>query len=1059
MDAAVFGQLKAALHSALIARGGDKVACAPPIGDANIVRDLAFTDNFDGTMNLTWHYYNVGDYNQDGIVGIADITPLAMHFGETRAEGENNTLAAVIDGSGDLAVNIADITPIAINFGVQFAGYLIEVSETQGGVYATEADIAMSFGQDEDIGRMSFLYNFTPTPEYWYRVIPYDNNDTQGIPSIEVQAPPPGEQFPVASIIPNPNIGFAPLTVNFSGNNSYDPDGGIITKFEWDAVGDGDFEVDGGTNPLFQYEYTEQGIYRPALRVTDDEGLTRTATATVNVVLMPDYDEVEPNNDPQSANTLPALPVANFFGSLGKNLPGYLGYDGGLQDWVSFTANDGDTVTVFCTFNSSLTVGYELRDSTGTLLASDLDTDNPQVLTYTIQPTDAPPFFAGLIGLGYSDYYLRVVPGGAPEADLVAFPVSGMAPLNVTLDAGGSTADFPIVSYEWDWEGDGIYDSNTGNTPITQYTYNVQGAYYPVVRITDENGLSDTAQATVDVWSSTYGEVEDNDTILDATAMPSFPFAGLTGSLGANPPSYPGYDGDSSDFFSFTALEGQSLSFRLDYNSGTLQAGMNLYDGSGSLIQVSGIYSGAQVSHTFLPWEAGVAAVEVGGVNGYGDYVLMGVEGTPPDAELTASPRNGDPPLTPVFDASESWDDGAIVKYEFDFLGDGAFELDNGANPTALFEYNTVGVYVAAVRVTDNDGFTDIAKYTITVGPTGYDEVEDNDWLGTANQLPILPVIGYQASIGDSPPLYSGYDGDTVDWFFFVGPAIGDTVTVTITYGPTLTANVALVDNYGTSLGYYFGASPAVISYKFKQGDSAPWFVYMEAVDGFGDYSISVYLGAPPNAVLYAAPTSGSAPLLVNFDATNSWDMDGFIIGYDYDWDGDGTYDLVGGTSLEAYEYTVDGRYTPTLRVTDNNGFTDTDARWVFVGAVPYSEREHNDFEVQANPLPPFPFGGFTGSVGSSDSHPGYDGDEYDYSTFVADEGDMVDLSLIFNYNDADLDFTLIDSDGDFLWGSYNWKDNEYINYTFQAGDASPFYLVVEGWDRGVDYTISGSLI
>lgn len=1054
VDLAVFGQLKGALRAALIARGTDKVACKPPTGDINIVPDLTFIDNLDGTMNLSWHYYCVGDYNQDGSVGVSDITPLAMYYGQTHEEGERNSLAAVVDGSGDLTVNIADVTPIAMNYGVQFAGYLVEVSDMQGGVYVQASDLPMSFGTGKDIGRISFVYTFTPTPEAWYRVTPYDNNDTLGVSSIEVQAPPPGETFPIASIRADSVIGFAPLTVNFTASNSFDPDGGSITKFEWDPDGDGDWDVDGGTSPLFQWEYTDAGTYNPMLRVTDDEGQLDTASTTITVVELPDYDEVEPNNDITTANVMPALPVTAYFGSLGERLPNYLGYDGGLQDWFSFETIPGETITIFCTFNTSLSVSFQLRDNEGDLLAQDMDSDNPQILTYEFQPEDAAPYYIGLFGTGYSDYNLSVVYGAAPVADLVVFPTSGMSPLDVQLDAGASTDDGTITTYEWDFEGDGIYDENTGNTPITNHTYDTQGTYTPTVRITDDDTLTDTAQATLEVWSSTYGEVENNDDIPSATPMPAFPFSFFTGSLGSNPPMYPGYDGDSDDFFSFTAVEGQAYSFKLDYNGATMQAGMNLWDSTGTLIMASGIFPGAQVSHTFKPGEAGIAVVEVVGVSGFGDYALKGINGPLPLANLTANPRNGGVPLNVNFDASGST--GSIVKYEFDFLGDGVYELDNLNDPTVSFTYENQGVYAAAVRVTDTNGFADEAAYTITAGNTGFDEVEDNDIRAMANQLPPLPVLAFKGSIGNNPPAYTGYDGDATDWFYFAGPVVGDTATVTVTYGPMLSAFVGLYDSSGDALGNYFGSSPAVISYTFAPGDVSPWYIEVSSISGYGDYTISVQSGAPPVAVLLASPPSGATPLLVSFDATNSWDLDGFIVSWEYDWNGDGTYEL-SGTELEAFEYTVDGQYSPTLRVMDNNGLTSTDTRWIFAGSVPYNEMEQNDIESEANPLPMFPLNSYYGSAGSASGYPGYDGDSYDYFSFVAAVGNVIDFTLTFNYGYADLDLSLYDFDGDYLGGSYNSGDNEYFNYTINPADTPPFYLRVEAALRGSEYELSGT--
>jgi len=60
-----------------------KSVATPPTGEANRVDDLAILDNGDGTFTLTWHYRNLGDYDQDGTVAVEDIIPLAEHFGET----------------------------------------------------------------------------------------------------------------------------------------------------------------------------------------------------------------------------------------------------------------------------------------------------------------------------------------------------------------------------------------------------------------------------------------------------------------------------------------------------------------------------------------------------------------------------------------------------------------------------------------------------------------------------------------------------------------------------------------------------------------------------------------------------------------------------------------------------------------------------------------------------------------------------------------------------------------------------------------------------------------
>lgn len=81
-----------------------------------------------------------------------------------------------------------------------------------------------------------------------------------------------------------------------------------------------------------------------------------------------------------------------------------------------------------------------------------------------------------------------------------------------------------------------------------------------------------------------------------------------------------------------------------------------------------------------------------------------------------------------------------------------------------------------------------------------------------------------------------------------------------------------------------------------------------------------------PVANLSATPLSGDAPLLVNFDASGSYDADGSIVDFSWDYDGDGIYDASTGASPYAqYEYTVPNDYLAKVRVTDDQGATATD--------------------------------------------------------------------------------------------------------------------------------------
>ena len=77
-----------------------------------------------------------------------------------------------------------------------------------------------------------------------------------------------GNQPPVAVVSGAPTTGPTPLTVNFSGSGSSDPDGTIVA-YAWDLDGDGQFDDSTAQNPSFTY--TTAGTYNVRLRVTDDD--------------------------------------------------------------------------------------------------------------------------------------------------------------------------------------------------------------------------------------------------------------------------------------------------------------------------------------------------------------------------------------------------------------------------------------------------------------------------------------------------------------------------------------------------------------------------------------------------------------------------------------------------------------------------------------------------------------------------------------------------------------------------------------------------------------------
>jgi len=76
--------------------------------------------------------------------------------------------------------------------------------------------------------------------------------------------------------------------------------------------------------------------------------------------------------------------------------------------------------------------------------------------------------------------------------------------------------------------------------------------------------------------------------------------------------------------------------------------------------------------------------------------------------------------------------------------------------------------------------------------------------------------------------------------------------------------------------------------------------------------------GEPPVAAFHASPRQGEVPLRVSFDATLSYDPDGAIAEYRWDF-GD---EEQGQGATVTHIYTEEGTYRVTLTVTDSQGFS-----------------------------------------------------------------------------------------------------------------------------------------
>ncbi|NWH05408.1 PKD domain-containing protein [Desulfobacter latus] len=405
-----------------------------------------------------------------------------------------------------------------------------------------------------------------------------------------------------------------------------------------------------------------------------------------------------------------------------------------------------------------------------------------------------------------------------PSVTAEAAPAAGDAPLTVSFNAD-ATDNGTIIAYSWDFDGDGRFDWSSNTTATTQYTYDTPGTYAPLCRVTDDNNLAGYASP---------GPIHVGPVTITPIVSPK------TGNSPLN-----------------VTLEAEATGLDKGVNVETWEWDFN-GDGIYDFISTQS----AKTTHTYSPGGAYTAILRVTDTQGNQFFAASTITAVkqPPSVNNYASPTTGNAPLNVVLDGYANDPDGAIVFYEWDYNGDGAYDWFSTTTADTEFTYSTPGTYDTVFRATDNDGLTTQATKTITVGQA---------------QLPPRATLSASADKGPAPLAVDftgiGTDDDgqiqLYEW-----DIDGDGV-----YDASATDTGDISHTYTT---------PGQYNAIFRVTDS----------DGLTDTEtklITVQSAGAPNAVANATPQNGTTPLTVEFTATGSNDPDGSIVQYDWFFDSD----------------------------------------------------------------------------------------------------------------------------------------------------------------------------
>ncbi len=620
-----------------------------------------------------------------------------------------------------------------------------------------------------------------------------------------------------------------PFTLDASG--SYDVDlGDSVSLYQWDLDNDGvwfdDVDLE-TTNTTATWIFTAPGVYNIGLKVWDN-GAFNPLGCTLGV------DCISMNSTPVYTTVTVNInlpPVADAGGPYVVNEGTLLILDGsGSSD-----AN-GDTLYFF----------WDLDDD------GDYDDSTAEMPTWTWLDDGV-----YTVGLRVSDSLLD-------DTDTAAVTVNDLAPtasftwhpepqdecsaVNFT-DTSASSPDI-IAGWSWDFGGLGTSsDQNPG------FTFNDNGIYTVTLLVTDDDGSTDTISH-------------------DVTITDKGPTADLTGDTTIDECSFGNYDADGS-----TSPCDAIVLYEWDWD----------YDGSA--FNASGD-TGAIQSHRWMDDGVYTVAVRVTDDDGSTDMatLVVTVNDLGPAANL-----NGDMAIDECsagnYDASgSSRACDCIVSFEWDWEYDGTTFNASDTGVTASHTWMDDGVYTVAVRVTDDDGSTDIATLTVTVndlsltasltGDTLIDEGASGNYNAAGSISPCDAIVLYEW-----------------DWDY---------------NGSTFNAS---------------GDTGATQNHTWNDDGSYTVAVQVTDDDGSTDMAtlvVTVHDHAGPTAVL-----TGDTPL--NEGDTGSYDASGSfvappdsIVSYEWDWNYDGTFDASGDTGAnQTHAWGTAGTYTVAVQVTDNDGASD----------------------------------------------------------------------------------------------------------------------------------------
>jgi len=726
---------------------------------------------------------------------------------------------------------------------------------------------------------------------------------------------------PQAQFSASPLSGITDLNVTFI-DESFDFTGSELT-YEWD-FGDGSISVEKNPSHVFINSTNADKEFTVSLIVTNSANV-KSNTFSLKITVFPKVNSLKPTARFTATPTSGPATLNVNFANLSKPVN-----DGSLISFYSWDFyGDGNITTLF---------------------------DNQDVrVDYTIPGTYKPTLIVEDNFSRKSDKFIGsdIVVSDKPKADFIWKQTSFGPVFGVTF-TDKSTPSNTLKSWAWDFG-----DNQTSNSQNPLHFYDLPGTYTVKLAVTNNSNQTDTISYDVLVTgqgnNSPIANFNYNQT--DRTLIVNF-FDTST-DIDGNIVSWKWFF-DLNDLTKTSGIQNPSFTY---LSSGTYNVKLEVTDNSGNI--------------AFITKAVTVSPV----IN------------QPPVINFVSGVQTSFNPIVVKFTESSSDPDGFIEKWEWNF-GDSSeiFSTTSSASKNPSHQYANPGVYDVTLTVTDNglaDGSSKkTAQKTIQIevfGPPANKPPVASFTIDNNNNFAPLQVNFTDTSI-DS-------DGFIIKWLWefesnvfreFNPQTYQKTVGYTFTKSGTYTVKLTVTDNNGltstatndivvnntppvssftispnpinsketTTLNGISSRDPdgQIVSYNWNFGDGSfltngpslvnrtynrpgTYDITLEVIDNQGARNTSqnslTVRNRKPKAVITYTSLSVKAPGSLSFSASNSSDDDGNIVSYAWTVSNGSTSSLVN----PSFQFTTEGVYTVTLKVTDD--FGDTDTTQVLVNVSP----------------------------------------------------------------------------------------------------------------------------